>query len=810
MTAAHAAVPAGILVAVGDAQSPHPRILSSQQELSNPALSVRPAIGTGWRGHIYPGPVAPFGLVQLSPDTSGPPERRWNARGDYTNWNHDSGYHYPDNLILGFSHTHLQGTGGSDLGDIRLMPVVEGKNWAWGPGIPQDQALMQIEALGQDSGWVFDGAVPGYRSFFSPEQETIRVGYYAVNLQTPGVYAELTATTRCGMHRYRFPTLHAPVRSGLLVDLHHSVGGTVYNADLELESNTRVSGSRSTHGWASDKQVYFVMEFSRPFAGVEMSIDGKAISALVGEQHSGEHLEAIFANGPGSDPLVVRVGLSCTSIEGAAKNLAAEIQHWDFDAVVRDAEDTWDKVLGVLDADCSGPALRETFYTGVYHGLTSPATFNDVDGAYRGQDRQNHANPGFTKYTILSIWDIYRGEFPFLTLTQPERINDIVRTLLADYVQLGLRTLPMWTLWGNETWSMRPGFHSAAIILAAYTRGFRDFDLDLAYTAIRDSALVGPIGKDSREMREQFRKYGYYPMAPKGAASVSTTLDLSYDYWCAGAMADLLGKHEDTAMFYKLGRGYKNVFDSSTGFMRGKSAEGIWREPFRPDQELEDYVEADAWQASFSVPHDVQGLIDLYGGDADFIAKLEGLFTAPSYVYDVRPDVTGMVGQDAQGNEPSNHLPYLFCFAGAPWKTQYWVRQVAKLYTNRREGIPGDDDCGQLSSWFALTALGFYPVNAANGIYVIGSPLVNRAVLHNHATGKHFTVFAENNSHENMYIQSAEMNGKILSRSWLTHNEIASGGELRFCMGSSPNKDWATALADRPPSGLFKGQSATL
>ena len=318
-------------------------------------------------------------------------------------------------------------------------------------------------------------------------------------------------------------------------------------------------------------------------------------------------------------------------------------------------------------------------------------------------------------------------------LMQPHRTNDIVRTLLADYENVSQHSLPMWTLWGNETWSM-DGFHAAGLIAGAYVRGFRDFDVEAAYAAMRDTALVGSTVKGNRQMQEAFRRYGYVPMGQHGG-SVSCTLDLAYDNWCVGAMAELLGKQDDAAMFYKLGQNYKNVFNQETGFMQGKSDDGKWREPFRPDKEYDDYVETDAWQATFCVTQDVQGLIGLYGGDAPFIAKLDALFAAPSNVIDARPDISGMVGQDAQGNEPSNHIPYLYPFAGAAWKTQYWVRKVAALYNNTPTGVPGNDDCGQLSSWFVFTALGFYPVNAVTGVYVIGSPLVNRASIHNQASG---------------------------------------------------------------------------
>jgi len=802
------------LAGTGAVTDPHPGAAAVK--------NVRQEIGTGWRGHMFPGAVAPFGLVQLSPDTAGGPEPQWNARGDYTEWEHCSGYWYPDFIIQGFSHTHVQGTGGGDLGDILIMPIVEGKNWSWETGVPPYTALMQIKELGQSSGWVLDKEVPGYFSFFSHEREKGRAGYYGVHLDTPDVEAELTATTRCGMHRYSYPQLAPGAKSGIILDLVHGIECKVYHAELKIESPTRISGMRATHGWAQDKQVYFVIEFSQPVTTFGVRVDGGLTSEFAAggsvRQFAGTEVKAMFAR-TSSDPLTIRVGISPTSVEGAAKNLAAEIPHWDFEGVARDAESEWARALAVLDAELPTQALTEAFYTDAYRGLVAPATYNDVDQTYRGQDRQNHTKPGFTKYTTLSIWDIYRGEVPFIMLMQPERTSDIVRTLVADYEQLGLHTLPMWPLWGNETWSMT-GFHAAGMILGAYTRGFRDFDVEAAYAAIRDTAIgardSAPAGatrqdiensRDNGKLQDLFRQHGYIPMDLHGGA-LSCTLDIAYDYWCAGAMAELLNKRDDAELFYKLSQNYKNVFDRSTGFMRPKKADGTWRDPFRPDIQYEDYVETDAWQASFSVPHDVQGLIDLHGGDEAFIAKLDGLFTAPSYVAGPpwpQPDISGMVGQDAQGNEPSNHNPYLFPFAGAAWKTQYWVRRVAQLYNNTPAGIPGNDDCGQLASWFVFAALGFYPVNAATGVYVIGSPIVHRAAIRNPGTGKTFEIVAENNSPENVYIQSAEMNGKEWTKSWLTHAQIVAGGELRFRMGPEPNKEWAKPLADRPPSGLIPG-----
>jgi predicted alpha-1,2-mannosidase len=388
-----------------------------------------------------------------------------------------------------------------------------------------------------------------------------------------------------------------------------------------------------------------------------------------------------------------------------------------------------------------------------------------------------------------------------MMLMQPQRTNDIIKTLLADYKQLNQHSLPVWPLWGNETWCMA-GFHVVAMILGAYTRGFRGFDVDAAYAAMRDTAMIGCAFNGNKATQAEFRQRGYLVSRDRRSA-VSATLGLCYDYWCVGAMAELLGKHEDAKMFYKFSQNYKNIFDPTTGFMRGRLANGKWRNPFRPDREYwADYTESDAWQTTFNVKHNVQGLIDLYGGDERFIAKLDGLFTAQSRTINSPPDIAAMIGQDAQGDEPSNHLPYLYTFAGAAWKTQYWVRKMLASYNNTPNGIPGNDDCGQTSSCFALGALGFYSVNPATGVYVIGSPLINRAKIRNALAKTDFVIIADNNNAENCYIQHAKLNGQELTRSWFTHAHIVSGGELYLRMGKKPNKQWASARVDRPPSGL--------
>jgi predicted alpha-1,2-mannosidase len=736
---------------------------------------VRSLIGTGWHGHTFPGATAPFGLVQLSPDTSGPP-RAWYE------WDHSGGYHYRDHAIAGFSHTHVQGTGAGELGDVLLMPVTRGRNWAWEQGTPGR----------------------GYASAFSHDREVARAGYYAVWLDTPQVLAELTATTHCGMHRY---SGRETAPEGILLDLAHGVGCKAYHAELNFENDATLSGCRFTHGWAPDRQIYFVLEFSLPILGsARVMVDGKPAPEGV-RRIAGEEIKARFrfdSAAAAALPLLVRVGISGTSIEGARMNLLMEVPDWEFDAVCQRTATQWEQSLGRLDAVLPDPALTEVFYTAAWHGLTTPATFTDVDGAWRGKDRQVHKSENATRYTTISTWDICRSEFPLLTLAQPERINDMIGTLLEDYAQLQQGSLPYLPIWNNETWS-QTGFHAVGMILGAYVRGFRSFDVRSAYSAMRETALVGSIANGNRELQKEFRDHGYIATAPH-RKSVFFTLDFAYDFWCVGAMAQLLGNREDAAYFYGQARNYRNLFDAGTGFMRGRTVDGKWRKPFRPGEEnWADYTESDAWQATFTVMHDVPGLIDLFGGDAPFIAKLDALFSAPPVVRNAPPDITGLIGQDAQGNEPSNHIPYLYAFAGAPWKTQYWVRRVmARWYTNTPSGIPGNDDVGQLSSWFAMGALGFYPVNAANGVYVIGSPVVNRCRIYNQLAGTEFIVVAENNSPQNVYIQDVRLNGTALARSWLAHGEIVAGGELIFRMGSRPNREWAASPADRPPSGLIQ------
>ncbi|HTV47189.1 MAG TPA: GH92 family glycosyl hydrolase [Phycisphaerae bacterium] len=760
---------------------------ASIPSVSGLAANVRPTIGTDGHGHVFPGAFVPLGLVQVSPDTPYPNTKQgaWPAipgsRVDLLlralntplgQWDHTSGYHYTDTGICGFSHTHLSGTGRGDLGDILLAPITGAIRWE--PGTPENN--------------------DGYSSLFSHDLEVVHAGYYSVLLLNHGVLAELTATMRCGMHRYSFP---AGVARCVILDLVHGIAAKVVRGNINIENNTTISGFRTNNGWAANRDCYFVMEFSQPFTATLWSM-GKELPSSSSSVTDVQVKAALIFDNASTKPLIVKIGISTTGIDGARKNLATEIPGWDFDQVQQAATDEWNKALGAIDADIPDESQRQVFFTGMYHGMVAPVTFNDVDGSYRGEDNKNHSYANFTKYTTLSIWDIFRCEFPFLMLTRPPQFaNDLVQSILADYVELNRHTVPLWPLWAYETFDMT-GFHSVVLVLEAYIHGFRNWNTQAVYTALKDTAM------GSRAFLDEFRKYGFIPTGPNKKQSVSRTLDYAYDYWCLGALADLLGKVDDAKEFYKLGQNYRNLFDPKTGFMRGKNLDGTWREPFRPDEQFwEDYTEADGWQATFSVMQDVAGLIDLFGGDANFIAKLEALFAAPPGVVNAPPDISGFVGQCAQGNEPSNHIPYLYSFAGAPWKTQYWVRQVLKqCYNNTPAGLPGNDDCGQISTWAVFAMLGFYPVSA-NGVYVIGSPTVNRAVINNPATNNAFVVITEKNSPENIYIQSVSLNGIELQRSWIAHDEITTGGELVFQMGAEPNKDWGSVPENRPPSGLL-------
>ncbi len=732
----------------------------SLQAQPQPVDEPLPLVGTAAHGHTYPGATVPFGMVQLSPDTPMP------------GWDGSSGYHYTDSVIRGFSHTHLSGTGVGCLGDVLLMPTV---------------GEVQLEA-----------GTPGhgYSSAFSHAQEQATPGYYRVFLETPKVTAELTATARCGFHKYIFP---AASDAHLILDLVHGVGSEAIEASLTVENDHTLSGSRISRGWGGRRAVYFVMEFSRPFAAFGMERNGQRLAADT-HQATGRNLKAwVNYQTSADETILVKVGISGTSVEGARKNLAAEIPAWDFDGVRTAAVRQWKDVFNTVQIETFDPHIRTTFYANLYLSCVAPVLFNDVDGTYRGMDRQNHTGAKFQNYTTFSIWDIYRAEWPLLTLLQPGRVNDMVGSMLAEYRESGLHTTPIWPLWGNETWCMI-GYHSIAMIAEAYLEGFRGFDAEAAYQAMRDTALQDRNGLKS------YRELGYVASRPDEQAT-SRTIEYAFDDWCLARMAEALGHPEDASVFYQRSANYRNLFDRTTGFFRGRKANGSWRSPFVPNALVNDeYTEADAWQYAMGVQQDVPGLIALYGGDHGLINKLDALFTVDSTIQTGIPDITGLIGQYSQGDEQCHHVAYLYDYVGEPFKTQQRVRQVmATLYNDTPAGECGNADCGQMAAWYVFSALGFYPMNPASGIYALGSPAVSKAVIQldsEHYHGRTFTIIARNNGPENLYIQAAALNGAPLRKPWLTREQVTAGGTLQLEMGPKPNRNWGSARADRPPATM--------
>jgi predicted alpha-1,2-mannosidase len=726
-----------------------------------PVDEALPLVGTGGHGHTYPGATVPFGYVQVSPDTR------------TGGWDACSGYHYSDANILGFSHTHLSGTGCADLGDLLIMPVT-------------GKLDSPLEAK-------------RFSSPFSHDMEAAQPGYYSVNLDKPGVRAELTATAHAAMHRYSW----ASSREGrltseehLLLDLVHGLSSHPIEASLKVESSTRITGYRRTGGWAKDKAVFFVIESSQPFKGCGLEVDGKPLPTGTREAKGKNvrgHLDyrRVSANARHGRQLVLRVGLSPVSLDGAKKNLQTEIGSKDFEMVRSDARTAWDEYLSRITVESSDRNLRETFYSALYHTATAPTLYNDADGAYIGVDRKVHKRPGFNYYSTFSLWDTHRAEHPLMTLVQPGRVNDFVQSMLAFYQQSGDHALPMWPLACCETRCMI-GYHSVPVIVDAYTKGFRGYDAELAFEAMKTTATA------ARNRQDLYQKLGFVPAETgKRTQATSRTLEFAYDDWCIAQMATALGKTDDAALFAKRAQNYTNVFDSATGFFRGKQADNSWREPFDPkDVSFDDYTEANAWQYTFGVPHDVPGLIKLYGGPKAFESKLDQLFNEDSVVGHYLIDVSGLIGQYAHGNEPCHHVAYLYALAGAQYKTAYRVRQIMLTqYENAPDGICGNDDCGQISAWYVWSAIGLYPVNPANGIYVIGSPLVEKATLHldpKYYKGGDFTVIAHNVSRQNGYIKSAKLNGQPLERPWITHDEVARGGKLELEMDIQPNKAWGS------------------
>lgn len=732
-----------------------------------------PMVGTAGTGYTYPAAVYPFGMVQLGPDTES--DGRHNC----------SGYKYEDRKIIGFSHTHLSGTGCPDLGDILIQPTTG--------------------ELRMDQGDPTRGE-KGFLSSFSHDDEVATPGYYRVLLKDYGITAELTATAHTGFHRYTFPSAK---QAHLILDLAHGISNdsrtnSCIESTLVMEDDQTISGYRRSSGWARDKTYFFVAKFNRPFDSHGFMTNG--IDMPGSTSAKGVGVKAHFDFQSKKDEVVLlRVGISPVSIGEARKNLDAEIPKEDFQETMDATRAEWNRLLGTIRIETTDPVIRQTFTTALYHSLLAPHLYNDADGSYRGADGKVH-QASFQYYSTFSVWDQFRAWHPLMTIIQPGRVSDFIRTMLAFYEQETPHFLPIWPLCSNETHCM-PGYHALPIIADAYAKGLRDYDVNKVYAAMRDTALTG------RENHDEYVTKGYISTVeenhdhPKATykKSVSTTLDYAYDDWCMARMAHLTGHQGDEVSFLKRSLSYKSLFDRETGFMRGKTAGGTFIAPFdaktfyRPD-----YTEADAWQSSFFVPHDPRGFIEMMGGDGAFIEKIDRMFSEDSAVINGIADITGTIGQYAHGNEPVHNYAFLFSYAGAPYKTQERVRQVmSALYDNTVHGLCGNDDCGQMSAWYVLSAIGIYPVNPADGNYVIGSPLVDKAVISldsKYYKGGTFTIVARNNSAANKYIQSAKLNGRPLSRSYITHAEVVAGGELDLVMGPTPNKTLWQEPSARPPS----------
>lgn len=716
---------------------------------------VDPLIGSGGHGHVFVGANVPFGFVQLGPTqlTSG--------------WDWCSGYNYSDSTIIGFGHQHLSGTGIGDLGDISFMPAIGEVKTTRGT-LPHDTS--------------------GIYSFFSHEREIAKPGYYSVHLDRFGINVELTATARSGFHKYTFPE---STDSRVIIDLEHGVGWDApVEGHLVMENDSVISGYRKSAGWAKNQQTYFSATFSKPLKGFEVydSVALKPGTSITAKRSYGM---ALFDTNEG-ESVYVKVGLSPVSIENAKLNLQTELPGWDFEATVADAGKAWNDQLEKIRITTNNLSRKRTFYTALYHTMIAPSVFSDVNGDYRGSDGMVYHDQSFTNYTTFSLWDTYRAAHPLMTMIHPEKLSDIAQTMLNIYEQQG--KLPVWHLMGNETDCMvgNPGIPVLADIV--FKNG--KVDKEKAFEAMKNSAML-----DERGMK-WLKRYGYIPFDKQPAESVAMTLEYALADWCVAEMAKLLNKEDDHAAFSQRSKAYRLFFDREKGFNRGLSSEGKFREPFNPFHSAhreDDYCEGNAWQYIWLVPHDVFGLIEMFGSEKAFIEKLDSLFVAEGDMGEkASADITGLIGQYAHGNEPSHHIAYLYPYVGQPWKTAEKVRQIMNdFYNDTPSGLCGNEDVGQMSAWYIMSAMGLYQVAPAGGVYVFGSPIMDEVVL-NVGDGKTFKIIAHNNGSGNIYINSAKLNGKPYAKSFIRHSDIVAGGTLEFEMANEPSTTFGVEKNARP------------
>ena len=700
---------------------------------------TNPMIGTDFTGNTYPGAQVPFGMVQLSPDNGLP------------GWDRISGYFYPDSTIAGFSHTHLSGTGAGDLYDISFMPVT------W-PIKEADSPL-------------------GIYSTFSHNDEAASAGYYRVLLKDYNINVELTATERCGIQRYTFPEAN----SSIILNLKKAMNWDfTLDTHIEVVDSPTIRGYRHSMGWSPEQHVYFQTRFSRPFDSFEM--DTSAIITMDKGRIGTATIARFNFNTHKDEEILVTTALSGVSMEGAALNMEKEAPKDDFDYYYQQAVKKWDNQLGKIEVSSEDGDLKTVFYTALYHTMLAPTLYSDVDGKYFGPDGKIHQAEDWDNYSTFSLWDTFRASHPLFTYIEPERVNDMIECFLHFYEQSG--ALPLWNLYGWET-NMMIGYHAVPVIVDAYLKGVGNFDAEKAL-----EACIASANRDDYHGIGFYKTHGYVP-SDKENWSLSKTMEYAYDDYCIAKMAEAMGKSEIAETFYRRSQNYKNTFNPASSFMQPRDSKGNFMDNYDPEEYIEDICESNGWQYYWYVPHDIDGLISLTGGMERFGERLDSMFTyEPTDRTKLPIFSTGMIGQYAHGNEPGHHIIYLFNRINQPWKTQKYAAEVMRsLYTNEPSGLCGNEDCGQMSSWYVFSALGFYPVDPISGRYEIGSPLFPEAKLHL-GNGKTFTIIAHNAGEENPYIQSVHVNGKPYDKSYITHQMIMQGDTVSFEMGNQPGPVW--------------------
>lgn len=721
---------------------------------------VDPLIGSGGHGHVFVGASVPFGAIQAGPSNF------------HKGWDWCSSYHYSDSIVKGFSHLHLSGTGCADLGEFLIMPVVGDTKMV--PGTQENPEN-------------------GYASYYNHESEKVEPGYYKVHLDTYNVDIEMTTTERVALHKITFPKSN---EAKILLDLQEGNGDMATETFFHKVNDTIVAGYRFSKGWAADQREYFAMIISKPSKNILVYNGEKLIE---GDAAKGEAIKACLEFDTESfEEVQLKFGMSPVSMENALANINAEIKGWDFEKVLAENQAKWNKELSKIEIKTKDQKKKKVFYTAMYHTLIAPNLFNDANGEYRGVDNKIYQKTNFTNYTLFSLWDTYRTAHPLYTLMQSERVPDMINSMLKIYQQQG--KLPVWHLRGNETNTM-VGYSAVPVVVDACLKGYEGIDYELAYEAVKTTAM-GDFEPGVKELQE----YGFIP-GDMMHESVASAMEYAISDWAICMLAAKLGKKEDEKYFAERAKAYTKYFDPKDRFMKGKMRDGSWRTPFDPysaQHRVNDFCEGNAWQYLWLVPQDPEGLIGLLGGEEPFISKLDSLFSISSELEEgASSDISGLIGQYAHGNEPSHHITYLYAYAGEQYKTADKVRYIMnELYTDQPDGLCGNEDCGQMSAWYVMSSMGFYPVNPSNGAYVFGSPLFDEISI-NLSDGKKFTVVANNNSNKNIYIQSAKLNDIDYTKSFITHIDIVKGGVLTLEMGAKPNLKFGKEIQDRPKSIVY-------